>query len=123
NLGYSQLSVSGNDESSMYVDAGISFYPTDRIRLHLMGGGYGVEESDALGLVGADAELLAFDVLSIYTRWEAGIFDDLVDIQQHSLTFGARIYWGAEQPSLLAYDRNHLKNACMGLQLTFGRFC
>lgn len=124
NLGYSELSAGGLDEDSLYIDAGVSFYPTDRIRLHAMGGAYGVEEGDeAIGLVGADAELLALDVLSLFARWEAGILDDVIEIQQHSLTFGVRVYWGAEEPSLLAYDRGLLKNACVGLQFAFARFC
>ena len=124
NAGYAELGAGGGDDGSGYIDGTVSFYPMDRLRLHLMGGGYAIEDDDPLGIVGAGAEYLLVDPVSLFTRWEAGIIDESGgDLQQHALHFGVRVYFGAEEPSLVAYDRSHLKTACTGYQLVFTRFC
>lgn len=124
NVGYAETSVGSNELSNVYVDGRLAYYPNDRLRLHAMGGGFSVEEDEPFGIVGAGVEFLALDPLAFFTRWEASIFDESrIEIQQHNLVFGARLYWGAEQPSLIAYDRSHFKPACFGYQLGGGRFC
>ncbi len=124
NVGYAESESSGNDESSVYVDGGIAFYPIPRARLHVMGGAFGAEEDEPIGIVGASGEFLALDPLGLFVRWEAGILDDsAIEVQQHSLVFGARLYFGAETPSLVAYDRGHFKPSCFGYQIGASRYC
>lgn len=112
-----------DDEDSGYIDVGGSFYPTERARIHLGGGVADIEEDDPFGLIGAGAEILLLDPLSLFARWDATLVDDDVDFEQHSVVFGARLYWGAETPSLLAYDRSHFKRTCVAPLFATGRIC
>lgn len=120
NSGYLQI----DDDSTGYFDAGIQLYPIDRARLGFSGGVFDIEEDDPFGVVGADGEFLVAGPVAVFARWEAAFVDSSSgDLDQHSIVFGARLYWGADQPSLLTYDRAHFKRACSGYLLAGGRLC
>ncbi|HPG26967.1 MAG: hypothetical protein H6748_13345 [Spirochaetaceae bacterium] len=116
--GFAQL----EGDSTGYADAALTFYPTDRARLRLRAGAYDVEESDPFVMFGANGELLLFDSLALFARWEATLVDDRLDYEQHSIVGGVRLYFGAEEPSLIAYDRRHFKESCLGVAI-FARAC
>lgn len=118
NTGLLQL----EDDTTGYVDVGLAFYPIERVRVHFGGGVADIEEDDPLGLVGAGGEFLLLDPLSLFARWDATLVDD-ADYEHHSLVFGARLYWGAETPSLVAYDRSHFKRTCVAPIFVTGRTC
>jgi hypothetical protein len=109
-------------DSTGYAVGGLAFYPADRARLHLRGGAFDLEESDPFGLIGAGGEILVVDPLAVFVRWEASILESSIDIQQHSIVVGLSLYWGADAPSLLTYDRAHFKQSCGGFLLA-GRSC
>ncbi len=112
-----------DDDAYGYADAGLAFYPIDRARLHLRGGVFAFDDDDPTGLVGAGGEILVVNALAAFARWEASIYDSSsIDIQQHSIVFGVSLYWGAEEASLLNYDRTHFKSSCGGYLLV-GRIC
>lgn len=120
NSGYLQI----DDDSTGYFDAGIQFYPIDRARLSFSGGVFDIEEDDPFGVVGAGGEFLLVGPLAAFARWEATFVDtSSVDIDQHSVVVGVRLYWGADEPTLLTYDRAHFKRACSGYLLAGGRLC
>lgn len=120
NAGYLQI----DDDSTGYADLGITFHPIDRARIGLDGGLVDIEESNPIGFVVTDAELLFADVVSAFARWEAEFSSSSGgDFESHSIVFGARVYWGAEKPSLLTYDRTHFKRSCMGYRLIGARMC
>lgn len=120
NAGYLQI----DDDSTGYADLGISFHPIDRARIGFDGGLVDIEESNPVGFVVADAEVLFADVVSAFARWEGEFSSSSgVDYEAHSIVFGARLYWGAEKPSLLSYDRTHFKRSCMGYRLIGARMC
>lgn len=111
------------DDSTGYVDAGLDYYPIDRAKLHLGGGVFDVEESDPFGVVAAGGELLVADFVSLFGRWEASFVESSIDVEQHSAVVGVRLYWGADPPSLIAYDREHFKRACSGYRVIGARIC
>lgn len=111
-----------DDEDSGYLDGRVAFYPTDRWRLDLGAGAFDLEEDDQTVVAGAGGEVLLLDVLSAFVRWEASFFDSTIDVEQHSVLVGARLYWGAETPSLVAYDRQHFKRSCGGYRFV-ARLC
>ncbi|MEZ4331490.1 MAG: hypothetical protein R3F35_07035 [Myxococcota bacterium] len=119
NAGLLQL----QDDTTGYVDFGIAFYPTERARVHLGGGVADIEESEPWGLIGAGGELLLLDPLSLFARWDATLVDDDTDYEHHSFVVGARLYWGAETPSLLVYDRSYFKRTCVAPIFVTGRTC
>lgn len=120
NSGYMQI----DDDSTGYADAGIAYYPIDRVRIDLNGGLVDIEESDPIGFVTTSGEFMVADPVSVFARWEAEFVDPSgSDFEAHSIVVGARLYWGAEQPSLLAYDRAHFKRSCMGYRMIGARLC
>lgn len=114
--------LQSEDESSGYLDGRVAFYPTERIKLDVGAGAFDLEEDDQTVVAGASAELLLLDVLSAFARWEASFLDSGIDVEQHGIVVGARLYWGAETPSLVAYDRRHFKRSCGGY-LLLARLC
>ncbi len=111
------------DDGAIYLDFGAMFYPTDRVRLDVRGGAYEIEDDDPIGTAGAGGEFLFSSFAAGFVRWEASFFDSgFLEIDQHSIVAGLRLYWGADEPSLVAYDRAHFKKACGGLVL-LGRYC
>lgn len=120
NVGYSDL----DGDSSGYLDLGASFYPVDQARVHVGGGVFDIEESDPLGTVNAGAEYLVGSFVSAFARWEAAFAEVAsFDLEDHSIVFGARLYWGADQPTLLSYDRTRFKRTCSGVRLSGLRLC
>lgn len=119
NAGLLQL----EDDTTGYFDLGVSFYPTERARVHFGGGIADLEESDPWGVIGAGGEILLLDPLSAFVRWDATLRNDDTDYEQHSIVFGARLYWGADTPSLIAYDRSHFKRSCAASLHVIGRIC
>ena len=120
NAGYMQI----DDDSTGYVDAGIAFYPIDRARIDLNGGVVDIEEHDPIGFVTASGEFMVADPVAAFARWEAEFINTSDgDYESHSIVVGMRLYWGADQPSLLAYDRAHFKRSCMGYRLIGARLC
>lgn len=121
-LGLNGGDVEIEDSSSGYLDGSVAFYPTDRLRFNVSAGALALEENDQTVVAGAGGEVLILDVLSAFVRWEGAFTDSFIDVDQHSVVFGARVYWGAETPSLVAYDRQHFKRSCAGFLLV-GRIC
>ena len=120
NVGYASI----EDDDTGYFDAGVAFYPTERARLQFGGGVFDLDADDPLGTVGANAEYLVATPLAAFTRWEASFVESSgVEVDQHSIVVGLRLYWGAHEPSLLAYDRSHFKRTCSGVLLIAGRVC
>jgi len=105
-----------------HVEGALAVYPTDRARLRVRGGVLSLEEDDPVGLVGASGEVLVAEPLGLFARWEGAFLESSLDIAQNSLVFGARLYQGADEPSLLVYDREHFKDSCDGF-LFLGRGC
>jgi len=113
NAGFLQV----DEDSTGMVDAGVSYYPIDRVKLNLRGGVVDIEEDDPTGLVGASGEWLFVDPLSAFLRWQSAILDEGDGIERHSIVVGVRLYWGAEDASLLRYDRAHFKESCADFSL------
>lgn len=105
-----------------YVDGLVAFYPSERGRLNLRFGAFGIENSDPLIDIGVGGEYLVTAAMAPFLRWEASIPDTFGDVLQYSVVAGLAIYWGGDGPSLRDYDRNHFKPSCEGL-LLFGRIC
>lgn len=99
-----------------------SFYPNEDSRIELVGGAAAVENADPYGIIGASGELFFGSHLSAFARWEASFLETFVDVAQHSVVGGLRLYFGADQPTLQGYDRAHLNRGCIGFLLA-GRAC
>jgi len=120
NGGWAELA----DDTTGYADIGVAFYPIDRARMNMSGGLYGIDESDPLGYLRVGGEFLFASPVAAFARWEASFLDDgFAEVQQHSIVFGLRLYWGAEEASLQVYDRAHFKPSCIGILLGGARIC
>jgi len=66
---------------------------------------------------------MIMDFLSTFARWEASLLDDSgIEVDEHSVVAGVRLYWGSSQPSLQSYDREHFNESCLGIRRV-GRSC
>ena len=114
------------DRTDIYLQATAAFYPAPDTRFHFSAGGHGIETNNAVAILGAGLELMAnaeVSPISVFLRWE-GAFGESSDFDTsfNSMMFGMRVYWGAEAPSLMAYDRGYFKDSCIGV-LVDGRLC
>ena len=114
------------DQTDIYLQTTAAVYPVPDFRVHFSAGGVGLEQNNTTAILGAGLELMAnaeVSPVSIFLRWE-GAFGSTsaADIGVNSAMFGIRLYFGAEAPSLMAYDRGYFKDSCVGAQLA-GRVC
>lgn len=119
-MGYVNVDSGGFDSDIFYFDTALDFYASDDFKLQAGVGVVDGKNEDAAAQLHAGMEYyLGGAPVSLFTRWEASLSDD---VDQHSFIVGARIYWGADGPSLKTYDRSYFKDSCAGFQL-IGRIC
>lgn len=116
-------SSDANGDELVYLLSNLVFYPNDRTRLNFKGGALGVGKDDPSAILSAGGEILITDFLSTFTRWEASLLDDSgIELDEHSVVAGVRVYWGSRQPSLVSYDREYFNESCVGIRRV-GRSC
>lgn len=116
-------SSDANGSELVYLLGNIAFYPNDRTRLNFRGGALGVGKDDPAAILSAGGEFMIMDFLSAFGRWEASLLDDSgLEVDEHSVVAGVRLYWGSNQPSLKSYDREHFNESCLGIRRV-GRSC
>lgn len=118
NGGYTDLDGTG----SAYTEITGAYYATDRARLNLRVGAQDLEDGVSFLSFGTGGEFLLTDSIAPFVRWEASVPDGFDVLLQHSLVAGVSLYWGADAPSLEAYDRTYFRPSCAGVLLV-GRTC